>query len=453
MDDLNLALEQVPFSLWLETEFSRPCYQKRIGWRDFWEVLIEQLINSEDELHYPEMWEFRDQRLDKPQHQRLFQLAISGSMKQWVGREQLLEAVRGAGMASVMNAAMNSAWTHWLPGEHVNCAGTATKAAHAPPGEKIVRWKLGMKEEKLVALQGVTDRGTRLEKLPAHADDVVKEWVEAPPADEPAAGTSSESFTSLWGKGHGSSASLFGCDCSEAEWRVDSKAHLGQKMGCVVGYQMRMGGGDTDGRFRFLFRDFAAPIPAASSPILKPRHQAFLSHTGQDSDQGTVSLVAAIRERLQDRRVPTFLDARVLQPSAPFAPSLELGLVASKAVVVIVSPNYFTRYWCMRELDLAFNAEPKNRVIVPVLLGVAHGYFATEAELECYWQKWAAVVQKHPERATTVNFDRWTRNVRMLAKLQAYSTASFGAATGDKDWEARVAENVAKLVASKMSDQ
>jgi len=45
MDDLNLALEQVPFSLWLETEFSRPCYQKRIGWRDFWEVLIEQLIN------------------------------------------------------------------------------------------------------------------------------------------------------------------------------------------------------------------------------------------------------------------------------------------------------------------------------------------------------------------------------------------------------------------------
>jgi len=151
--------------------------------------------------------------------------------------------------------------------------------------------------------------------------------------------------------------------------------------------------------------------------------------------------------------VPTFLDARVLQPSAPFAPSLELGLVASKAVVVIVSPNYFTRYWCMRELDLAFNAEPKNRVIVPVLLGVAHGYFATEAELECYWQKWAAVVQKHPERATTVNFDRWTRNVRMLAKLQAYSTASFGAATGDKDWEARVAENVAKLVASKMSDQ
>lgn len=80
------------------------------------------------------MWEFRDQRLDKPQHQRLFQLAISGSTKQWVSREQLLEAVRGAGMADVMNAAMNSAWTHWLPGEHRNCSGTLTKAAHAPPG-------------------------------------------------------------------------------------------------------------------------------------------------------------------------------------------------------------------------------------------------------------------------------------------------------------------------------
>jgi hypothetical protein len=51
-----------------------------------------------------------------------------------VSREQLLEAVRGAGMADVMNAAMNSAWTHWLPGEHRNCSGTLTKAAHAPPG-------------------------------------------------------------------------------------------------------------------------------------------------------------------------------------------------------------------------------------------------------------------------------------------------------------------------------
>ena len=80
------------------------------------------------------MWEFRDQCLDKPQHQRLFQLAISGSTKQWVSREQLLEAVRGAGMADVMNAAMNSAWTHWRPGEHRNCSGTLTKAAHAPPG-------------------------------------------------------------------------------------------------------------------------------------------------------------------------------------------------------------------------------------------------------------------------------------------------------------------------------
>ena len=187
--------------------------------------------------------------------------------------------------------------------------------------------------------------------------------------------------------------------------------------------------------------------------IPKLRHQAFLSHTGQDADRGTVSLVVAIRERLQDRRVPTFLDARVLQPSAPFAPSLELGLVASRAVVVIVSPNYFTRYWCMRELDLAFNAEPKSRVIVPVLLGMAHGYFAAEAELDRYWQKWAAIVQKHPERTATVNFDRWAENVRRLAELQAYSTASFGAAAGDKDWEARVAENVAKLVAGKMSDQ
>lgn len=45
IDNLSVALEQVPFSLWLETEFSRPCYQKRIGWGDFWDVLDKELIN------------------------------------------------------------------------------------------------------------------------------------------------------------------------------------------------------------------------------------------------------------------------------------------------------------------------------------------------------------------------------------------------------------------------
>ena len=126
--------------------------------------------------------------------------------------------------------------------------------------ERIVRWKLGMQGGRLVALQGVTDRGTRLEKLPANADDVVEEWLDAP-SDQPPAGNASECITRLWGTGLGSSAGLLGYGCADAEpkWQVDSKAQLGQEMGCVVGYQMRMGGGDKDGRFRFLFRDFKAP--------------------------------------------------------------------------------------------------------------------------------------------------------------------------------------------------
>jgi hypothetical protein len=85
------------------------------------------------------MWEFRDQQLHKLQHQLHFQQAISGNSKPWVLREQLLDAVRGAGVADVMNAAMNSAWTPWLPmgGEH-GTSGTITRAVHAPPGERVV---------------------------------------------------------------------------------------------------------------------------------------------------------------------------------------------------------------------------------------------------------------------------------------------------------------------------
>lgn len=84
------------------------------------------------------MWEFRDQQLHKLQHQRHFQRAISANSKPWVLREQLLDAVRGAGVADVINAAMNSAWTPWLPmaGDHAT-TGTITQAVHAPPGENV----------------------------------------------------------------------------------------------------------------------------------------------------------------------------------------------------------------------------------------------------------------------------------------------------------------------------
>ena len=123
-----------------------------------------------------------------------------------------------------------------------------------------MRWKLGLQGARLVALQGVTDRGTRLEKLPSNADDIVEEWLEVS-SDQAPKGIASECITRLWGTGLGSSAGLLGYGCAEAEakWQVDSKAQLGQEMGCVVGYQMRMGGGDKDGRFRFLFRDLTAP--------------------------------------------------------------------------------------------------------------------------------------------------------------------------------------------------
>jgi hypothetical protein len=119
-----------------------------------------------------------------------------------------------------------------------------------------------------VALQGITDKGTQLTELsavPASTGAVVEEWVAVPPAAKGEGGTAAGNrMSTLWGSNHGSTADLLDCEAEKSSWRVNSREQLCQVDGGVVGYQLHVGGAANEGRFRFLFRDFAAKRECAA---------------------------------------------------------------------------------------------------------------------------------------------------------------------------------------------
>lgn len=137
-------------------------------------------------------------------------------------------------------------------------------------------WHLGRnKGGSLVALQGITDKGTQLTELSAvpassMGDAVVEEWVAVSPAAGGEGGTAAgKRMSTLWGStaAHsdcGSTAGLLDCTAKESGWQVDSRKQLCQVDGGVVGYQLHVGGAANQGRFRFLFRDFAAKRECAA---------------------------------------------------------------------------------------------------------------------------------------------------------------------------------------------
>lgn len=87
---------------------------------------------------------------------------------------------------------------------------------------------------------------------------------------------------------------------------------------------------------------------------LAPR--VFISHTGQHSDSSTFA--AMLHDKFTSKGVATFHDCsqQSLTPGDKFPDTNREAASSSRAMVVVVTPEYFGRYWCMEELALGLAA-------------------------------------------------------------------------------------------------
>ncbi|CAM9351142.1 unnamed protein product, partial [Chrysoparadoxa australica] len=98
--------------------------------------------------------------------------------------------------------------------------------------------------------------------------------------------------------------------------------------------------------------------------------QAFISYFG--GDKGAANFTANLAEALEKDGVPFFLDYANLLPGCNWREVITREAQCSQVMIVVLSPNYFLRYWPMRELDLAMCAIEGGApiAIIPVYCGI-----------------------------------------------------------------------------------
>ncbi len=92
----------------------------------------------------------------------------------------------------------------------------------------------------------------------------------------------------------------------------------------------------------------------------------FISHASADD-----GFVADLRRRLEDLRIPVWVDSRELRGGSKLAAEIEAAIAGASHVLAVLSPSTVNSPWVRREIGKALAVERARRDgfrVVPVLL-------------------------------------------------------------------------------------
>ena len=100
--------------------------------------------------------------------------------------------------------------------------------------------------------------------------------------------------------------------------------------------------------------------------------QVFISHTGSD-ELGRVFAASILKPALEAAGLKTFIDHANLQLGCPWPLELVKAAATSAVFVMVLTQSYATRFWCLRELDIAMHGHPDHPTaakpyIIPVYM-------------------------------------------------------------------------------------
>src|SRR5215216_2380994 len=110
-------------------------------------------------------------------------------------------------------------------------------------------------------------------------------------------------------------------------------------------------------------------------------HPVFISYARKTSRRHADALHAALAEK----GISAFLDSSDIENSERFPEAIAEALLAAHVVVALVDETYFTRWYCIRELQIALSP------FVQCLQTRAH------AEKDCNLELDGVVISLHPD--------------------------------------------------------
>ncbi|XVF81826.1 hypothetical protein PTKIN_Ptkin15bG0187200 [Pterospermum kingtungense] len=101
-----------------------------------------------------------------------------------------------------------------------------------------------------------------------------------------------------------------------------------------------------------------------SSSSLRPKYQVFLSFRGEDTRHNFTS---HLLKALKDRGISVYFDEEKLETGEELSRALLTAIAESQIAILILSKDYASSTWCLRELSEIMEWYNKGQlVVVPI---------------------------------------------------------------------------------------
>ena len=156
--------------------------------------------------------------------------------------------------------------------------------------------------------------------------------------------------------------------------------------------------------------DSAQDATTVVSPTLphETSCRVFVSHTGQDPE--AAQFASLLAWRLDGAGISSFFDAKNLNPGDIWKDKIERNVTDCEIFVCVISPTFWFRYWCNRELDLATSL---GKAKVPILVDCEMQNPSNDTFRQDF-------CDKHSSRVDEAVIDRWLSNIVSLGEVQAF---------------------------------
>ncbi|XVF81833.1 hypothetical protein PTKIN_Ptkin15bG0187700 [Pterospermum kingtungense] len=178
-----------------------------------------------------------------------------------------------------------------------------------------------------------------------------------------------------------------------------------------------------------------------SSSSLRPKYQVFLSFRGEDTRHNFTS---HLLKALKDRGISVYFDEEELETGEELSQALLTAIAESQIAIVILSKDYASSTWCLRELSEIMEWYKKGQlVVVPIF------YHIRPSNVRKHGENFKKSFYKHQRQKPANEVQRWKASFAEVGTLKGWHIVGNSSDRYDSEHIENIIEDVIKKLNSK----
>ncbi|KAB2635705.1 TMV resistance protein N-like [Pyrus ussuriensis x Pyrus communis] len=154
----------------------------------------------------------------------------------------------------------------------------------------------------------------------------------------------------------------------------------------------------------------------ASAPAVFPwKYHVFLSFRGEDTRRGFTD---HLYKQLEARGIKTFRDEPELERGTDINPELLKAIDQSRSAIIVLSTNFASSSWCLRELTHIVRCMEEKKRIFPIFYGVEPS--DVRHQRGSFGEAFAEHEVNYQEHMEEVN--EWRKSLERVANLAGWNS-------------------------------